>query len=217
MPQIFRPSANSIARSSVVGALLVIVGALAGIAIFQRSSYATGVGVPVAQPVMFSHKHHVADDGIDCRYCHTSVEDGAFAGIPSTDVCMNCHREIWNESGMLEPVRESYRTGQPIVWNRVHDLPDFVYFDHSIHLAKGVGCESCHGRVDRMPLTWKVNTLQMEWCLACHREPERYLRPRSEITAMGWKPPGGDQLALGRRLVRQYHVASRTDCTTCHR
>jgi cytochrome c7-like protein len=177
----------------------------------------TGVGVARAQPLMFSHKHHVADDGIDCRYCHTSVEDSAFAGIPSTDVCMNCHRQIWNESEMLAPVRESYRTGTPIVWNRVHDLPDFVYFDHSIHVAKGVGCETCHGRVDQMPLVWKVNTLQMEWCLECHRNPERHVRPRDQIVTMGWRPPNGDQLTLGRRLVQEYRIERKTDCSTCHR
>jgi len=217
MAQIFPRSANSVARTSIVGAVLVLAGMLAGIAIFQRSSYATGVGVPVAQPIMFSHKHHVADDGIDCRYCHTSVENSAFAGIPGTDVCMNCHRQIWNESSMLAPVRESYQSGVPIVWNRVHDLPDFVYFNHSIHVAKGVGCETCHGRVDQMPLIRRVNTLQMSWCLECHRNPERHVRPREEVVTMGWQPPGGDQLALGRRLVREYHIEQKTDCSTCHR
>jgi hypothetical protein len=215
--QIFRPAANSIARGSIVGAVVVAVGILAAVAIAQRSPYTTGVGVARAQPILFSHKHHVSDDGVDCRYCHTSVEEGPFAGIPSTDVCMNCHREIWNESSMLAPVRESYRAGRPIVWNRVHDLPDFVYFDHSIHVAKGIGCESCHGRVDQMPLVWKVNTLQMEWCLACHRHPERFVRPRDQVTTMGWQPPNGDQLALGRRLVREYHIERKTDCSTCHR
>jgi hypothetical protein len=216
MPQIFSPAANSIARATIIGGVLLVTAAFTGLALVQRGSLVTGVGVVQAQPIMFSHKHHVADDGIDCRYCHTSVENAPFAGIPSTDVCMNCHRQVWNESPMLAPVRDSYRTGEPIVWNRVHDLPDFVYFDHSIHVAKGVGCETCHGRVDRMPLVWKVNTLQMEWCLGCHREPERFVRPREEVFTMGWQPPG-DQLALGRRLVAAYHIQRRTDCYTCHR
>ena len=139
-----------------------------------------------------------------------------FAGVPATDICMNCHRQLWNESSMLEPVRESYRTGQPIVWNRVHDLPDFVYFNHSIHVNKGVGCETCHGRVDRMPLMWRVNSLEMSWCLDCHRNPERHLRPREEVFTMGYRPPI-DQAELGARLAKAYNVQHKTDCTTCHR
>lgn len=216
MPRIFNRRANAIAWASIVLTVLVGAGTLAGVAIAQRSSYLTGVGVPIPQPVPFSHKHHVTDDGIDCRYCHTSVESSSFAGIPSTDVCMNCHREIWNESPMLEPVRESYRTGRPIVWNRVNDLPDFVYFDHSIHVAKGIGCSSCHGPVDQMPLTWKGATLQMDFCLECHRHPERHVRPRDQVFNMGWEPPA-DQLALGERLVREYRIQRKTSCTTCHR
>ncbi len=216
MPQIFPRAANSIAVASIVFVVVLLAGVLTAVAVVQRSSYATGVGVARMQPVPFSHKHHVGDDGIDCRYCHTSVEDSSFAGVPSTDICMSCHRQIWNESSMLAPVRESYRTGTPIVWTRVHDLPDFVYFDHSIHVKKGVGCSTCHGRVDRMPLTWKANTLDMGWCLNCHRNPERYVRPREDVFRMDYTPPP-DQEALGRRLVAEYHIVRRTDCSTCHR
>ena len=216
MPQIFPRGANTIARVTLVLVPLLASAVLAAVAIAQRSPYATGVGVPLQQPVPFSHKHHVGDDGIDCRYCHTSVENSSFAGVPSTDICMNCHRQIWDKSSMLEPVRQSYRTGTPLVWNRVNDLPDFVYFNHSIHVSKGIGCESCHGRVDRMPLTWKATTLEMGFCLACHREPERHVRPREEVFAMGWEPRI-PQAELGPRLVKQYGIRRLTDCTTCHR
>jgi hypothetical protein len=216
MAQIFHPAANTVAKLSLLAALVLVTGVLTAWAVVQRSSFGTRVGVARAQPVPFSHKHHVGDDGIDCRYCHTSVEQSSFAGMPATDVCMNCHRQIWNESEMLAPVRESYRTGRPIVWNRVHDLPDFVYFDHGIHVSKGIGCSTCHGRVDRMPLTWRASTLEMGWCLACHREPERYVRPREAVFRMDWEPPP-DQLARGRALVAAYGIQRKTDCTTCHR
>ncbi len=216
MPQIFPPAANTVARLSVPAALLLAAAVLAAIAVVQRSSYATGVGVPLAQPVPFSHRHHAREDGIDCRYCHASVEQSSFAGIPSTDVCMNCHRQIWNESPMLAPVRQSYLAGTPIVWRRVTDLPDFVYFDHSVHVAKGVGCDTCHGPVDRMPLTWRARTLDMAFCLECHREPERFVRPREAVVDPDYRPPA-DQLALGRRLVAAYGIQRKTDCTVCHR
>src|SRR5437660_2869412 len=133
------------------------------------------------QPVQLSHKHHVGDDGIDCRYCHTSVEKSAFAGVPPTETCMTCHSQIWTESPLLAPVRESYRTGRPIQWQRVHDLPDFVYFNHSIHIKKGIGCVSCHGRIDEMPITRKHQTLSMRWCLSCHRSPEKNMRPHEKV------------------------------------
>jgi hypothetical protein len=158
----------------------------------------------------------VAGIGIDCRYCHTSVEVSATAGMPSTKTCMNCHTQIWNQSPMLEPVRESFRTDRSIEWVRVHDLPDFSYFDHSAHVNKGVGCSTCHGRVDQMPLMWQEASLQMEWCLECHRHPERYLRPRSEVFNIAYEPPS-EQLALGRRLVQEYGVQTRLGCSTCHR
>jgi NAD-dependent SIR2 family protein deacetylase len=170
------------------------------------------------QPVPFSHKHHVSGLGIDCRYCHTAVEQSAFAGIPSTSTCMNCHSQIWTNSPMLEPVRESYRTGQPLRWTRVHNLAEFAYFNHSIHVNKGVGCATCHGPVDQMPLIAQQESLLMEWCLDCHRNPEQYLRPREEVFNMSWTAPA-NQSELGLELVRKYNVRTEqlTDCSVCHR
>jgi formamidopyrimidine-DNA glycosylase len=196
-----------------VAVILVLVATLAAI---NRSSYVTEAGVARSQPVQFSHKHHVSDDGIDCRYCHTSVEESSFAGIPSTKICMNCHTQIWPESPILEPVRESFRTGRSLQWTRVHNLPGFAYFDHSIHVHKGVGCVTCHGRVDQMPLMWRENTLYMEWCLECHRNPERFVRPREQVFSMDWQPPV-DQITLGQKLVQEYKIESLTSCSVCHR
>ena len=219
MAQIFHPSTNTISRVSLFSALFLIALLLWLLAEFQRSSYITEANVEREQPVQFSHKHHVADDGIDCRYCHTSVETSAFAGIPPTKTCMNCHSQIFRDSPYLEPVRESFRTGKPVEWTRVHQLADFVYFDHSIHVNKGVGCATCHGRVDEMPLVRQVAFLQMEWCLKCHREPELYLRPRDQVFDMAWQPPS-DQLEQGSRLAKLYKIRSveeLTSCSTCHR
>ncbi|MEO5740882.1 MAG: cytochrome c3 family protein, partial [Vicinamibacterales bacterium] len=153
---------------------------------------------------------------IDCRYCHTTVETSGFAGIPPTKTCMNCHSQIFADAAFLEPVRESFRSDRPIPWTRVHDLPDFAYFDHSIHVAKGVACSTCHGPVDKMPLMRKQNSLQMEWCLDCHRHPERYVRPREEVFNMNYVAPA-NQLELGRRLVAENRIRKMTDCNTCHR
>jgi ferredoxin len=216
MAQIFHPSTNTISKVSIFGGIFLLVSIVAALAAINRSSYLTGVGAARAQPVPFSHKHHVSDDGIDCRSCHTSVEQSAFAGIPPTQTCMNCHTQIWADSPMLEPVRESYRTGRSLEWTRVYNLPGFVYFDHSIHVSKGVGCATCHGRVDQMPLTARENSLYMEWCLECHREPERFVRPRAEVFNMDWQAPE-DQLALGHRLVNEYKIQKLTSCSTCHR
>jgi NAD-dependent SIR2 family protein deacetylase len=183
----------------------------------DRAGYSTRQGVTLRQPIPFSHDHHVGGLGIDCRYCHTSVEKSAFAGIPPTSTCINCHKLIWKDSPMLEPVRASFRTGEPIRWTRVHDLPDFTYFNHSIHISKGVGCVTCHGRVDTMPLMRQVSSLQMRWCLDCHRNPEQVLRPRSEIFNMKWNPE--NQEALGRDLAKEYQIRSvqgLTSCSTCH-
>ena len=219
MAQIFHPSTNTLSKLSIFGAIFILAGIIWVVVQMNRSSYVTQAYVARPQPVQFSHKHHVGDDGIDCRYCHTSVETEGFAGIPSTKVCMNCHSQIWAESPMLEPVRESFRTGKPIRWTRVHDLPDFVYFEHSIHINKGVGCSTCHGRVDLMPLTWQSASLQMEWCLDCHRKPEKYVRPREDVFRMDWQPPN-DQLDQGSALVKKYNIQSPavlTSCSTCHR
>jgi len=219
MAQIFHRSTNTLSRLTIyltlvaVGVLLMVTDRI------QRSGYITSANVVVEQPVPFSHKHHVADDGIECRYCHTSVEDSAFAGIPPTRTCMNCHSLLFADSPFLEPVRASYRTGQPIEWNRVHKLADFVYFDHSIHIAKGVGCATCHGRVDQMPLMRQVVSLQMEWCLDCHRQPEKYLRPKDQVFNMAYEAPS-NQIALGLQLKQDYHIRSAqelTSCSTCHR
>jgi hypothetical protein len=216
MAQIFHRSTNTISRVSVFGGIGIIVVLVATLAAINRSSYVTEVGVARSQPVQFSHKHHVSDDGIDCRYCHTSVEESSFAGIPPTKTCMNCHTQIWYDSPMLEPVRESFRSGRSLQWTRVHNLPGFVYFDHSIHVKKGVGCSTCHGRVDEMPLMWRENSLYMEWCLECHRAPESFVRPRDKVFSMDWQPPP-DQLAQGLKLIKEYNIKKLTSCSTCHR
>lgn len=184
--------------------------------VVNRSPYVTDQNVAKEQPVPFSHKHHVDGMGIDCRYCHTSVEVSSVAGIPPTKTCMNCHSQIWAQSPMLEPVRASYRDNKSLQWNRVHDLPDFAYFNHSIHLSKGVGCTTCHGQVDQMPLVSQANTLQMEWCLSCHRQPELYVRPRDQVFSVSYRPPA-NQLDLGEKLVKEYKIRKLTYCSTCHR
>ena len=217
MSQLFRPGANTFAKASVVAGLLLAVGGGGILLNIERTSYVTNVNVPREQPVMFTHKHHVAGVGLDCRYCHTSVEVSSSAGIPPTETCMGCHSQIWSEAPILEPVRDSWRTGKSIQWNRVHDLPQFVYFNHSIHVTKGsMGCATCHGRVDQMPMVWKENSLLMEWCLDCHRAPEKYIRPRDQVFNMEYKPEG-DQAALGAKLVAEYKVRKLTDCSVCHR
>jgi len=217
MAQVFKPSANTYSRLSIFGALFAVAGGLWALAAFNRSDYITGAHVQREQPVPFSHRHHVYELGIDCRYCHTTVERSAYANIPPTETCMNCHSKIWADSPTLEPVRASYRTGEPIEWIKVHDLPDFVYFDHSIHVAKGIGCQSCHGRVDLMNLTWQESSLHMEWCLDCHRHPEKNVRPRDKVFDMTWAPTGVERETLGARLVETYDIESRDDCSVCHR
>ena len=216
MSQIFQRSANTLSKVSLFG-VLALVGSLILLAmVIGRSSYATRQSEVIEQPIQFSHMHHVLDDGIDCRYCHTSVETSSFAGIPPTKTCMNCHSQLFTTAPILEPVRASFRNDTPLHWTRVHDLPDFVYFNHSIHVKKGVGCETCHGRVDQMPLMLQQNSLQMEWCLSCHRNPAAYVRPRSEITTMGYRPPV-PQSVIGPQLVKEYDIHSLTSCSTCHR
>jgi hypothetical protein len=219
MAQIFHRSANAISRVSILGVAFV-AAALGYLAwAVTRSPYLTEVNVAREQPVPFSHKHHVTDDGIDCRYCHTSVEKSSFAGIPSTHICMSCHSKLWVNSPMLEPVRMSYESDKSLEWRRVNALPDFAYFDHSIHLNKGVGCTTCHGPVGGMPLTWRATTLYMRWCIDCHKHPERYVRRREDVFKADYKPPR-DQLALGRQLVKEYKIKDArqlTDCYTCHR
>jgi hypothetical protein len=216
MGQIFHPGANTIAKATIVGGLLALGLVLTAGFAFIRSPYWTQQGAPHEQPVPFSHKHHVTDAGLDCRYCHTSVETSSFAGIPATQICMNCHSQIWTNAAVLEPIRASWQTGKPIAWQRVHNLPDYVYFNHSIHVSKGVGCSTCHGPVDQMALTWQANSLQMEWCVECHRHPEKYVRPKDRVFDMAWQPPA-NQIEVGQQLVKDYGIVSRTDCSTCHR
>src|SRR5919106_453385 len=207
MPQIFHRSANTLSKVSLVGLLSVVAGLLLLAMVLGRSSYVTRADEYIEQPIQFSHLHHVSDDGIDCRYCHTSVETSPFAGIPPTKTCMNCHSQIWAQAPILEPVRASFRDDRPMRWIRVHDLPDFVYFNHSVHVKKGMGCETCHGRIDEMPLVIQKQSLQMDWCLNCHRAPERFVRPRSDIFTMGYRPPI-PQEELGPQLVKQYGIES---------
>jgi hypothetical protein len=219
MPQIFHHSTNVLAKLTIFGAIFIILGALWVVAAINRSSWNTGAFVEREQPVQFSHKHHAGDDGIDCRYCHTSVETSASAGMPATQTCMNCHSQIWADSPYLEPVRESARTGKPIQWTRVNDLPDYVYFNHSIHINKGVGCSTCHGNVAQMPLMYQASSLQMEWCLECHRNPEKFVRDKKDIFKMDWQPPA-DQPQAGAELVKRNKIQDSfalTSCSTCHR
>jgi hypothetical protein len=213
MPQIFHPSMNTISRATIFGFAFLLAGLGWALWVYYRSSYQTQVGVARVQPVQFSHEHHVAGLGIDCRYCHTSVETSPFAGIPATETCMQCHSQIWADSPKLALVRNSFRTGQSIEWTRVHDLPDFVNFNHSIHVTKGVGCAFCHGRVDEMPLMWREATLFMQWCVDCHRNPQPHLRPVSELFSME-----AVQLtdAQSTQLISDYHINSETNCSICH-
>jgi hypothetical protein len=217
MAQIFHRSTNTLSKVSIFGAFFFVAFLLWLFAVLSRSPWATRAGVVREQPVPFSHEHHVGGLGLDCRYCHTSVETSAVAGIPPTKTCMNCHSQIWLNAPMLEPVRASFRTDTPIAWTRVYDLPDFAYFNHSIHVNRGVGCVSCHGRVDLMPLMHVEHALTMEWCLDCHRAPEKHLRPRDKVFDMTWEPPDGDQLALGTRLREERKVENPTSCSVCHR
>ena len=215
MAQLFGPRFGFAVRL----ALLALVASIASAAFLWRAvtAYPSAANAPLEQPVPFSHKHHVGDDGIDCRYCHAAVESAAFAGIPPLSTCMTCHSQLYTDQPALAPLVRAYESGMPLHWQRLHKLPDFVYFDHAIHVAKGVGCVSCHGAVDAMPLTWRVAPLTMQWCLGCHRQPERYLRPREEVFNLHWQ--AADQRALGARLVRDYHIDRRrlTDCSVCHR
>ena len=218
MPQIFRPYADLLMRMVLVA---ILVGPLAGVGIayaVMRSPYVTGQNLTIEQPVPFSHEHHVGKLGLDCRYCHNAVERSPVASVPPTHTCMTCHSQLFTQAAMLAPVRKSMAEHMPLHWNRVHRLPDYVYFDHSVHIANGVGCTTCHGQIANMPLMRQSAPLTMAWCLDCHRDPTHYLRPRSEIFSPTWGPPK-DQLEQGRKLLIQYqiHVEHLTDCSVCHR
>src|SRR5215475_6657029 len=219
MAQIFHRSTNFISRFSVFSFLFIMGFAVLAVLAAARSPYMTRQNITREQPVQFSHKHHVGDDGIDCRYCHTSVETSAFAGIPPTKTCMNCHSVLFNNAAYLEPIRESFRTDKSIEWVKVHRLADYVYFNHSIHVNKGVGCSTCHGTVDQMPLIFQASPLNMGWCIDCHRNPEAVLRPQDQVFNMEWKAPA-NQAELGAKFAQERKIRSTADltsCSTCHR
>jgi hypothetical protein len=217
MAAIFGPTANLLSKLTVLGLAGIFLGGIGFWWLWPRTDYWNQIRWTVEQPVPFSHEHHVAELGIDCRFCHTSVEVSSSAGLPPTYTCMTCHSQIWTNAALLAPVRESLANDTPIVWHRITDLPDYVYFNHSIHIAKGVGCESCHGPIDKMPLTYKAKTLTMEFCLSCHRDPGPNLRPKNALYDTEWRrtPDTPSQAAL----MVQYHVPDRnlTDCSLCHR
>jgi hypothetical protein len=219
MPQVFHPSANTLSRVVLFGLAAGPAALLGTMMLLVRSPYQTQVGVVREQPVQFSHEHHVKGLGIDCRFCHSSVESSASAGMPATHTCMTCHSQIWSGSPLLEPVRASFKEQKPLAWTRVHDVPDFVYFHHGVHVQKGVGCAECHGRIDNMPLAWREKPLTMEWCLECHRNPEPRLRPKDEVFVMDWTPPEGSGLEAAREANPKSHVevGQLTNCSICHR
>jgi hypothetical protein len=216
--QIFGPKSNLLSKLSVFGVFLALAVFIVILAVVSRSPYPMWARNSPAQPVPFSHVLHAGSLKLECRYCHTSVDRSSFAGIPATETCMTCHSQILTTAAELQPVRDSWQTGAPIPWNRVHELPDYVYFNHSIHVAKGVGCSTCHGRVDQMEQVQQVQPLTMGWCLSCHRDPAPYLRPPDQVFNMEWTPPP-DQTAQGRKRVQDEHiqVSRLTNCSTCHR
>ena len=214
MAQVFDRSSNALARASLVLTGLIVIALGVALNSLQRSPWVTRQGQRPDQPVPFSHKHHVEGLGLQCQYCHTSVEKSSYAGIPPTKTCMNCHSQIWTDAQLLEPVRQSWATGASINWIRVHDLPDYVYFNHEIHVNKGIGCASCHGRVDEMPLMYEENTLQMEWCLNCHRNPAVNLRPTSEIYNMAWAGPSTDKPVWCTATGKGGPTAQQVSCVT---
>jgi hypothetical protein len=216
MSALFTPRSNAVFRWVLVVLVAGAAGTVGALMLYWRTPYGTDQFEEVQQPVQFDHRHHVKDDLIDCRYCHTSVDRAPSAGIPPTELCLNCHAQVWNKSPLLDTVRASWFSGKPIEWVRVHRVPDFVYFNHAIHVNKGVGCVECHGRVDEMPAIRKAQPFTMQWCLDCHRNPYARLRPLEEVTSMTWKPEG-DPDAQGRELAKKYDVKPRINCTTCHR
>ena len=219
MRQLFAPGADAIFRLVLLSAGLLVVAVILVLTGFAHSQFAGAVGVAPVQPVPFSHKHHVGELGLDCRNCHESVEVQATAGLPPTHTCMTCHSQIWTGSSMLAPVRESLASDVPLQWTRVNRLPDYVYFNHSIHITKGIGCSSCHGAVNSMQMTYAARNFTMSFCLSCHRAPQEFVRPAAEIWNMEWSPPR-DQASLGPALVRRLHIAGPgrlTDCSICHR
>ena len=217
MPQLFPPSVDLYAKLLALGVGLFLVGGTFSFYLLNRGPYWTNVGVTLDQPVPFSHQHHAGELGIDCRFCHTSVTTSSYAGMPDTQTCMTCHSQVWKDAPMLAPVRQSYAENKPIKWNTVNEMPGYVYFNHSIHINKGVGCSSCHGRVDEMPITWKATDMTMSWCLACHRNPESKLRDPSQVYQMDWTTPKDPHVGLDRLAARNIQKDHLTDCSACHR
>jgi len=219
MAQIFTPAADTWLRATVALVFVAVLGGGLFATGLARSSYATREGWPRDQTVPFSHKHHAGELGIDCRFCHAGVERGAQAGLPATYVCMTCHSQLWTGAPMLAPVRESLASGQPLVWRRVSALPQYVYFNHQIHIARGVPCVECHGRMDEMPLAYRAQALQMRFCLSCHRDPAPHLRPPAEVTRMDWSGWEAAHPFYGAAALKAYHIqpAKLTDCSLCHR
>jgi hypothetical protein len=216
--QLFSPSANAISRLSLVGLVLLLALVLGGMLLHPWTDYATGVSHMIDQPVPFSHEHHVAGLGIDCRFCHMHAQEAATAGMPTTQTCMTCHASVWTNAAALEPVRQSHQSGEPIAWSRVHDVPDFAYFNHAVHVNNGIGCVECHGHVERMPLMAKTATLHMRWCLDCHRHPDVHLRPVDQLydTSPDAAPVDRRQTAA---LTQQYQLELEglLSCSACHR
>lgn len=206
-------AALRIASGTLILSLIVVPTSFIA---WARTPYSTGASDPVAQPVLFDHRHHTRDDGIDCRYCHHAVDRSASAGVPSTDVCMNCHNQIWNQAPSLSRVRASYFGKKPIVWERVSTLPQYVFFNHAIHVNRNIGCVSCHGRVDLMGQVYMPVAMTMQWCIDCHREPENHLRPADRITDMEWMP-SGPQRGVGLEIKARHHIAPPIYCSGCHR
>lgn len=213
MAQIFPKWTNEAPRRILIGAIIILNAIVFGVWYFFSPEY-TNVGYAPEQPVPYSHQLHVGQLGMDCQYCHSQVEDSKYANIPATQTCMNCHNQIATDSEKLAPVRESWDTNEPIEWVRVHMLPDYAYFNHSAHVNVGVGCESCHGRVDRMEVVYQAEPLSMGWCLDCHREPEKHVRPVDEVTTMGYEVE--NQLEVGRELVAKHNIKAPTYCQACH-
>ncbi|MGD2114913.1 MAG: cytochrome c3 family protein [Acidobacteriota bacterium] len=215
MAQIFPERSNRVPLYLAAGAL--VVGALAGAFVwYYFSPEYTDVGYRPEQPIAYSHRLHAGDLQLDCRYCHAAVETSTVASVPPTSVCMNCHQLVGRDKASLEPLRRSASSGEPLRWVRVHDLPDYAYFDHSAHLAAGVGCSSCHGDVAAMEVVTQMEPLSMAWCLECHRDPAPHLRPYDQITNTAWIPPA-DQRAVGERLIEERGIRAPESCTACHR
>jgi hypothetical protein len=215
LAQIFPKWTNKLPLVIGVGGVVLAIVLVWGVWYYFSPKY-TDVGYRPVQPVPYSHKLHAGDLGIDCRYCHTTVEVSAWANVPPTQTCMNCHKLILPESQKLLPVRESYATGKPIEWIRVHHIPDFAYFNHSAHLRAGVGCASCHGNVAQMEVVQQVQPLSMGWCLDCHRKPDMHLRPHDQLTNMEWTPPE-DQMSFAKRIKEELQIKPPVDCSGCHR